>query len=74
VRNPTLPLGLSLLLLLGFHFQSLQASAEPSRDQKQMLKTLRLGLNRQLQLLPTRPRHSCPDNSSFRQARQSNSG
>ena len=39
-----------------------------------MFKTLRLGLNRQRQLLPTRPRHSCPDNSSFRKARQSNSG
>jgi PEGA domain len=34
VRNPTLPLGLSLLLLVS-HLQSLQASAEKSRDQKQ---------------------------------------
>jgi hypothetical protein len=34
VRNPTLPLGLSLLLLVS-HLQSLQASAEQSRDQKQ---------------------------------------
>jgi hypothetical protein len=34
VRNPTLPLGLSLLLLVS-HLQSLQASAEQSPDQKQ---------------------------------------
>jgi hypothetical protein len=40
---------------------------------KTNVQTLRLGLNRQLQLLPTRPRHSCPDNSSFRKARHSNS-
>ena len=34
MRNPTLPLGLSLLLLVS-HLQSLQASAEQSPDQKQ---------------------------------------
>jgi len=34
VRNPTLPLGLSLLLLVS-HLQSLQASAEQSPDQEQ---------------------------------------
>jgi C4-dicarboxylate-specific signal transduction histidine kinase len=34
VRNPTLPLGLSLLLLVS-HLQSLQASAEQSHDQNQ---------------------------------------